>query len=169
MSSLMQELGRLCRYQKIDTVGDYTKLPYALVGKCVIKKLRDALIRGSSFYCVDLELDKRCRQKKKTKAQSEPHSSTTDTDTDSDDVEYLPRAKGLQALQHYDSMNGEKKDVNRLLLQAEPQVGKTGVFLKVISILRRTIEGVNSSQSLEQEFMDFGGSSVFFIYHVSSS
>ena len=47
----------------------------------------------------------------------------------------------LQSERGYYKDNKKFDEKNQILLKAEPQIGKTGVFLRVISLLRKTIDG----------------------------
>ena len=125
LTSLMQELGRLCRYQE---KRNYSDMPYVLVGPKVKSSLREYLRESAVFYSsfkkgnVDMyirpvEEKKVCLNKAGGKSRRASHQ---------------PNNK------NYDSGN-EKQHSNRLLLQAEPQIGKTGVYLKLISLLRTNI------------------------------
>ena len=67
LSSVVQDLGRMCRYTK-ET--DITKLPYALVGRKLAKDLHDAaLYKYSVFHGIYVDkggdyLDQYCRGQK---------------------------------------------------------------------------------------------------------
>ena len=112
MTSFIQEMGRMCRYQ---AKGSYADLPYALVGKRVMQNLREAIMKSAVFQSsydnknIDpyISRTKRTKTGKNSEAKASKHSS-----------DY-----GNDVIHH-----------NRLLLHAEPQIGKTGVFLKLMII-----------------------------------
>ena len=140
MSSLIQELGRICRYQD---KSDVNNLPYALVGPEVIKIFREGHNKSAVFYAAyenkGSKIDAHTRQSKRTKKSSSAAVDSVNDDNLSTVEHGLPK-KG-----NYDAGN-EQKHFNRLLFQAEPQIGKTGVFLKTISLLRQIICQVDSNE-----------------------
>ena len=138
LTSLMQELGRLCRYQK---KGDYSVMPYVLVGPAAVYDLQEYLKLSAVFHSsykdgnVDMYTTK-----------FDPKS----TDSDIQTGKKSRRAAHQPNNRNYDNENIHQHN-NRLLLQAEPQIGKTGVFLKLISMLRVNIAGSRRQCIAEEE------------------
>ena len=191
LSTIMQELGRLCRYTDKPSgptaTDEYLKLPYALIGPGLNSYLMRALETFPNFsgrFSVDGNLDMHMPSKKKTNKDAaskqdqakgdavNTSSATNLTDnaiTELDDqttitlqnqvTSNLPEhftanqpklakseVQNLSAKSSKSSKPQTDKDIKvkhkfRILLEAEPQIGKTGVYLKTISILRKAIEG----------------------------
>ena len=152
MSSLIQELGRICRYQDKDNI---RSLPYALVGAQVIKILREGHIKGAVFYAAyenkGSKIDPHNGPSKRRKKRPTADNGTRNDNSAPDNEQYENEAEtfdfqpGAPSESNYDSANANNHK-NRLLFQAEPQIGKTGVFLKTISLLRQTIYSADSTQ-----------------------
>ena len=138
ITTLAQWLGRMCRYTKRS---DH-KHPYALVGPTLYGILQRALKKTSIFYGVT---DGKRLDRKMTKKLMEKKGNRG---SQSQNILYLPSKNNI------DFGNNETHK-NRLLLQAEPQIGKTGAYLNVISKLRKVIESapedVNGEIDLESE------------------
>ena len=113
LSSLIQELGRMCRYVKVPT----STIPYALVGRQLFKKLQMSLETSPSMSATICS--KADRYMTKTRKKKGTHSSSL---------------RWLDYEAHKDSYDYENKQThcNRILLQAEPQIGKTGTYLCLI-------------------------------------
>ena len=138
LTSLMQELGRLCRYQE---KCDYSEMPYALIGPAVEKSLREYLNKSAVFHS------------SYTNGNVDTYTSKSGS-KHANDIMPSKQTKSRRQAAHqpnnknYDSNNMDQHQ-NRLLLQAEPQIGKTGVFLKLISLLRLKIIGSHQEDSVE--------------------
>jgi len=137
LNALVQELGRLCRYQSKD---DATKLPYALVGPEALneatKKLRNCAVATNLLY--NGAVDGYTRKTKRRKNLKDPNN----VDEDNHRAILNPRRY------HFNAGNKEKH-YNRLLFAAEPQVGKTGVYLRTIYLLRKAITVKQRMQDLQ--------------------
>ena len=122
LSSLIQELGRMCRYVKVPT----STFPYALVGRQLFKKLQMSLETSPSMSAtIRIKAD---RYMTTTRKEKGAHSSSL---------------RWLDYEAHKDSYDYENEQThcNRILLQAEPQIGKTGTYLCLIRDLRLDILG----------------------------
>lgn len=128
LATLMQELGRLCRYQPKTK---YSELPYALVGRMVMKKLKESLNRSAAFTSSCNKVD--------IHAQKKSNQNLPNTNLRSNGGMQKSMRPQIEASKSSYDFNNTTKFRNRLLLQAEPQIGKTGVFLKTIAILREQI------------------------------
>ena len=128
LSTIIQELGRLCRYTNQST----SECPYVLVGQALFKKLQDSLSFNSrkrrwpspsmsAIFC-----DKVDRYMTKSSTRKDATSSSQRW------LEYEAQKDS------YDYQNVQKH-CNRILLQAEPQIGKTGTYLCLIRELRLDI------------------------------
>ncbi|KAL9979250.1 hypothetical protein ACROYT_G016884 [Oculina patagonica] len=122
LSTVIQELGRMCRYSKSPA----NDSPYVLVGRSLFKTLRKSLESSPSMNAISCNnVDRYMITNSKRK-----------------DETCLPlRWLGHKA--HKDSYDyeNEQKHPNRILLQAEPQIGKTGTYLCLIRDLRLDILG----------------------------
>ena len=114
LTNWVQEKGRLCRYTKR---GDTLPIIYISV------KLKDELFKVLKKYC------------------SYYHyfvaRKSIDAKVKYDEKTFKMKLKG----DHFDKIKDNKPHDNHFLLIAEPQCGKTGVYLHVISLLRALIEG----------------------------
>ncbi|PFX11991.1 uncharacterized protein LOC111318964 [Stylophora pistillata] len=122
LSSLIQELGRICRYANVSS----SVIPYVLIGRQLFKKLQTSLETSPSINVTSCTNPDRYMTKtsKKKDTQSSP-------------------LRWLDYVAHKDSYDygNEQKHCNRILLQAEPQIGKTGTYLCLIRDLRLDILG----------------------------
>ena len=105
LTTLAQELGRLCRYVKKST----GNIPYALLGKGLAEKLDSRRQQYASYYAGF--------------GKKDPYML----------------CGNKPGIRHFD-FNNKGKHRNRILFEAEPQIGKTGVYLCLISLLRKLIE-----------------------------
>ena len=152
MSTFVQELGRLCRYSEKDTPN--AKLPYALVSQ----KLHNQVVRNTATPLLDIlrsypeRLDS--HMKLENRAKWDRHK---DSCSSVQELLTLMRGcfkaadgnvdktldKGTKRVVMYDA--GRRKDATneelmqryhhrRLMLDAEPQIGKTGAFLGLIEV-----------------------------------
>ena len=113
LSSFVQEMGRMCRYTTLEST-----LPKALLGGGIYQFLKMSLKDRATFYSAFLAkhwIDSYViYNESKTCFEAAINSADTGCKDNS----------------------GRK---NHLLLQAEPQIGKTGTFLSVVGELRRII------------------------------
>jgi hypothetical protein len=137
LSTFVQEIGRLCRYTTLSS-----PFPKALLGKGIYKflekSLRDDATYSKSFY-----------DKKLFDAY----------------VVYNENKTILEASKESADFKNTKRDNRRndILLQAEPQIGKTGTFLAVIGLLREKIcndleiedESESETEELKPEHENF--------------
>ncbi|KAJ7381047.1 hypothetical protein OS493_004643 [Desmophyllum pertusum] len=122
LSSLIQELGRLCRYAKASA----NESPYVLVGRVLCKKLRVSLENSPSMSAIS------CTEADWYMTKSSRSKGTTSSSL---------RWQGYEAHKDsYDHLN-EQAHCNIILLKAEPQIGKTGTYLCLIKDLRLDIIG----------------------------
>ncbi len=107
LTLIVQEFGRMCRYSA-DT--DIKKLPYALIGKSLYKNLKKGLETHSTF-CGSFPSEKIDRK--------------------------MVMEDGELAASKHSADAGNMSTTNqknRLLLSAEPQIGKTGTYLYLIKL-----------------------------------
>ena len=142
LSTLIQELGRVCRYAKVPASNNKVQsIPYMLVGRVLFKKLRTSVEMSPSMSAIscpraDRYMAKRGRNK----------------DTISSSLRWLDYEAHKDS---YDYQN-ELKHPNRILLQAEPQIGKTGTYLCLIKDLRLDILGKEKVYSSSSTAFDEG-------------
>ncbi|XP_068229793.1 uncharacterized protein [Palaemon carinicauda] len=143
LSQFVQEIGRLCRYQNKSK----NRLPYALTSTNTADILRESIQGGATYFSVIESPDKR--------AQLDPklHMERKRKKDQVWEGESYKKNIARPTKNHYDYNNTDKHG-NRILLGAEPQIGKTGVYLKVISILQRlfsSTKGYNEEEMEEDE------------------
>ncbi|KAJ7326078.1 hypothetical protein OS493_028336 [Desmophyllum pertusum] len=137
LSTLIQELGRLCRYAKASA----NESPYVLVGRVLFKKLRESLKISPSMSAIS------CTKADRYMTKSSRSKGTTSS---------LLRWQGYEAHKDsYDHLN-EQTHCNRILLQAEPQIGKTGTYLCLIKDLRLDIIGKENVSHSSTDAFDEG-------------
>ncbi|XP_068230443.1 uncharacterized protein [Palaemon carinicauda] len=144
LACFVQELGRLCRYQN----KAIRKLPYALTSESIAAMLTESLHDGATYFSVTVSPDIRLQLDSKILVKRKKDLL----------LEKLTQNKNLPcpSRKHYDH-NNKDIDVNRILLSSEPQIGKTGVYLKVITLLRRKIcleEKYNDEEMDDEEEID---------------
>ena len=122
LSTIIQELGRMCRYSKSSA----SETPYVLVGRVLFKTLQESLGTSPSVSAISCNKIDRYMTKASTSI-GETFSSL----------------RWLDYEAHKDSYDYQnaKKQCNRILLHAEPQIGKTGTYLCLIRDLRLDILG----------------------------
>ena len=128
ITQMMQELGRLCRYvDRSEAVNE----PFAIVGEKLYKKLKKHVNTCASFTAIKMHPDTKMIQTKDKK----------NWDEEKPDLPFRVRWLGYEAGPTSCDHEHEPKRVpeNRLLLQAEPQIGKTGTYLRLIEELRSKI------------------------------
>ena len=139
LSTLIQELGRLCRFS---STAD-RESPYVLVGRELLKRLRKSLETSPSINAIS------CTKADRYMVTSRSSKETKDMVCSS--------LRWLDDEAHKDSYDhqNEEKHFNRILLQAEPQIGKTGTYLCLVKDLRLDILGkekvLNSSSATLDE------------------
>ena len=127
LSSLIQELGRMCRYAKHRVGKSHVEdIPYVLVGRELYKCLENSLQSSPSINAI------KCRRIDRYMTRSNESPGMTNSPLRWPDYEA-----------HKDSYDHENTQIhcNRILLQAEPQIGKTGTYLCLIKLLRQEILG----------------------------
>ena len=129
LSTVIQELGRMCRYAKLSADGSFVQnVPYALVGAQLFKRLKMSLDLSPSVRAISCTTVDRYMKNSKSKRK---HSTS------------LRWSKFQADKESYDYQNNDRpekiKHCNRILLQAEPQIGKTGTYLCLIKQLRKDI------------------------------
>ena len=133
LSTVIQELGRMCRYAKAsirESRNQYT--PYVLVGRELFKRLGKSLKLSPAMSAISCTRADRYMSTSKSKWERKSSS-----------------LRWLDYEAHKDSYDyGNKKThCNRILLQAEPQIGKTGTYLCLIKQLREEILGIEDEGS----------------------
>ena len=129
LSTVIQELGRMCRYAKLSADGSFVQnVPYALVGAQLFKRLKMSLDFSPAVRAISCTTVDRYMKNSKSKRK---HSTS------------LRWSKFQADKESYDYQNNDRpekiKHCNRILLQAEPQIGKTGTYLCLIKQLRNDI------------------------------
>ncbi|PRP75493.1 hypothetical protein PROFUN_10671 [Planoprotostelium fungivorum] len=105
VASIVQELGRMCRYDAAES----ERLPHCLLSSAFHKKIRENF--DGKITSLSTSLD--------------PFIEGGDKQ-----FEYVPKKD------HCDYDNKEKHN-NRFLLQAHPQIGKTGAYLELLNLIKR--------------------------------
>ena len=127
LSTVIQELGRMCRYAK-QVQGSFAQdTPYVLVGRKLFKNLAESATSSPAMSAISCTRPDRYMSNSKSKSQGKKSSSL----------------RWLDYEAHKDSYDyGNKQEhCNRILLQAEPQIGKTGTYLCLIKKLKLDILG----------------------------
>ena len=124
LSTIIQELGRMCRYSKSSA----SETPYVLVGRVLFKMLQKSLGTSPSMSAIS------CNKIDRYMHMTKPRESKRET---------FSSLRWLDYEAHKDSYDYEnaKQHCNRILLHAEPQIGKTGTYLCLIRDLRLDILG----------------------------
>ncbi|XP_068762680.1 uncharacterized protein [Montipora capricornis] len=122
LSSVVQELGRMCRYANV-RIGEsrVQDIPYVLVGRVLYNRLKESLQRSPAMSAIQCTRPDRYMIKSHSTRASSLRWNDYEAHKDS-----------------YDHENTQKH-CNRILLQAEPQIGKTGTYLCLIKLLRQDI------------------------------
>ena len=126
LSTVIQELGRMCRYAKASTresPDQYT--PYVLVGRELFKRLGESLKRSPAMSTISCTRADRYMSTSKSKRETSSSLRWLDYEAHKDSYDY----------------GNKQTHCNRILLQAEPQIGKTGTYLCLIKQLRQDILG----------------------------
>ena len=128
LSTVIQELGRMCRYAKLSADGSFVQnVPYALVGAQLFKRLKMSLDTSPAVNAISCTRADSYMKNSKSKRKDFTSLRWLDYEADKESYDY----------QNKDKENN--KHCNRILLQAEPQIGKTGTYLCLIKQLRKDI------------------------------
>ena len=132
LSTIIQELGRICRYAKI-SVNDSRpqSLPYVLIGPELYRALKESIKRSPSIMSL---ISRNRKANKVDRYMTEQIRANVNTSSPLRWPDYEASKDS------YDHEN-QRKHCNRILLQAEPQIGKTGTYLCLIKLLRLDILG----------------------------
>ena len=141
LSTLIQELGRMCRYARVPNNNKVQSIPYVLVGRELFKKLKKSVEMSPSMSAISCTRPDRYMTK-----------IGRNKDTTSSSLRWLRYEAHKDS---YDHQN-ELKHPNRILLQAEPQIGKTGTYLCLIKDLRLDILGKEKVYSSSSTAFDEG-------------
>ena len=129
ITQTMQELGRLCRY--VDRK-EKANEPFAIVGKALYNDLYKHVKSCASFTAIDMIPDaKMAVTKDKRKWEQEKDLPFR--------VRWLRHEARSSSCDYKNTYDPKGILENRLLLQAEPQIGKTGTYLKFLEDLRSKI------------------------------
>ena len=143
LSTVIQELGRMCRYAKLSADGAFVQnVPYALVGPQLFKRLKMSLDLSPAVNAISCT--RADSYMKKSKRKNFTSFRWLDYEADKESYDY----------QNKDKENN--KHLNRILLQAEPQIGKTGTYLCLIKQLRQDILGKENVSSTTSASFDEG-------------
>ena len=142
LSTLIQELGRMCRYARVSASDKVQSIPYVLVGRQLFKKLKASVKMSPSMSTISCTRPDRYMTKKIDRNKNTTSSSL----------------RWLDYEAHKDSYDhqNELKHPNRILLQAEPQIGKTGTYLCLVKDLRLDILGKEKVYSSSSTAFDEG-------------
>ena len=141
LSTVIQELGRMCRYAKLSADGSFVQnVPYALVGPQLFKKLKKSLESSPAVNAISCTRADSYMKNSKGKRKNSSSLRWLDYEADKESYDY----------QNKDKENN--KHLNRILLQAEPQIGKTGTYLCLIKQLRQDILGMENASFDEGNF-----------------
>ena len=147
LSTVIQELGRMCRYAK-QVQGSFAQdTPYVLVGRKLFKNLEESATSSPAMSAISCTRPDRYMSNSKSKSQGKTSSSL----------------RWLDYEAHKDSYDyGNKQEhCNRILLQAEPQIGKTGTYLCLIKKLKLDILGEQKIPSTQNTAFEEGS---FYMY-----
>ena len=122
LSTIIQELGRMCRYSKSSA----RETPYVLVGRMLFKMLQKSLGTSPSISAISCnKMDRYMTKSSSNKGETFSSLRWLDYEAHKDSYDY----------------QNAKKHSNRILLLAEPHIGKTGTYLCLIRDLRLDILG----------------------------
>ena len=142
LSTLIQELGRVCRYAKAPASKNKVQsIPYMLVGRALFEKFQLSMEKSPSMSAISC-----------TRADRYMTKPNRNKHTTSSSLRWLDYEAHKDS---YDYQN-ELKHPNRILLQAEPQIGKTGTYLCLIKDLRLDILGKEKVYSSSSAAFDEG-------------
>ena len=145
LSTVIQEVGRMCRYAKLSADGSFAQnVPYALVGAQLFKRLKMSLDSSPAVNAISCTRADSYMKNSKNKRKNSTSLRWLDYEADKES---------------YDYQNKDKENIkhcNRILLQAEPQIGKTGTYLCLIKQLRQDILGKENVCSTTSASFDEG-------------
>ena len=145
LSTVIQELGRMCRYAKLSADGSFVQnVPYALVGAQLFKRLKMSLDTSPAVNAISCTRADSYMKNSKSKRKDFTSLRWLDYEADKESYDY----------QNKDKENN--KHCNRILLQAEPQIGKTGTYLCLIKQRRQDILGKENVSSTMSASFDEG-------------
>ena len=145
LSTVIQELGRMCRYAKLSVDGSFVQnVPDALVGAQLFKRLKMSLDLSPAVNAISCTRADSYMKNSKSKRKNFTSLRWLDYEADKESYDY----------QNKDKENN--KHCNRILLQAEPQIGKTGTYLCLIKQLRQDILGKENVSSTKSASFDEG-------------
>ena len=132
LSTVIQELGRICRYATISVDDSRAQnLPYVLIGPELYRALKKSIKSSPSIISL---ISRNCKANKVDRYMEEQVRANVNTSSPLRWPDYEASKDS------YDHEN-QRKHCNRILLQAEPQIGKTGTYLCLIKLLRLDILG----------------------------
>ncbi|KAL9979248.1 hypothetical protein ACROYT_G016881 [Oculina patagonica] len=148
LSTVIQELGRMCRYSKSPA----NESPFVLVGRALFKTLQKSLETSPSMSAIS------CNKADRYMAKSGRKKDAT-----------CSSLRWLDYEAHKDSYDYQNVQThpNRILLQAEPQIGKTGTYLCLIRELRLDILGREKASLSSTPAFDEGKFYLDQEYHMS--
>ena len=143
LSTVIQELGRMCRYANV-SVGESRaqNLPYVLVGRELFKELQEslktsrAIISSISRISNANKIDRYMTRQTGRKVNA------------SSSLRWLDYEASRDSFDH----ENQERHRNRILLQVEPQIGKTGTYSCLIKLLRLAILGKEKVASTTNGF-----------------
>ena len=142
LSTVIQELGRMCRYAKVsDGESRAENAPYVLIWRELCKKLKESLETSPAMSAIN------CTRPDRYMSNRGRNKGTASS-----------LLRWLDCEAHKDSYDHENKQThcNRILLQAKPQIGKTGTYLFLIKLLRLDILGKEKVPSTTTTTFDVG-------------
>ena len=132
LSTIIQELGRICRYAKISVDDSCAQnLPYVLIGPELYRALKESVKRSPSIMSL---ISRNRKANKVDRYMTEQIRANANT---SSPLRWPDYEASKDSYDH----EKQRKHCNRILLQAEPQIGKTGAYLCLIKLLRLDILG----------------------------
>ena len=132
LSTIIQELGRICRYAKLSVDDSRAQnLPYVLIGPELYRALKESVKMSPSIMSL---ISRKRKAYKVDRYMTEQIRANVNTSSPLRWPDYEASKDS------YDHEN-QRKHCNRILLQAEPQIGKTGTYLCLIKLLRLDILG----------------------------
>ncbi|XP_067023472.1 uncharacterized protein [Acropora muricata] len=132
LSTIIQELGRICRYAKIPVDDSRApNLPYVLIGPELYRALKESITRSPSIMSLIYHSRKANKVDRKMTEKIRANVNTSSP----------LRWPDYEATKDSYDHENQRTHHNRILLQAEPQIGKTGTYLCLIKLLRLDILG----------------------------
>ncbi|XP_015748923.1 PREDICTED: uncharacterized protein LOC107328714 [Acropora digitifera] len=132
LSTVIQELGRMCRYAKISVDASRAQdLPYVLIGPELFRALKESAKLSPSIMSL---ISRNRKANKVDRYMTEKVRANINTSSPL-------RWRDYEASKDSYDHENQRKHSNRILLQAEPQIGKTGTYLCLLKELRIDILG----------------------------